>query len=248
MAKRVFLGGIELATAGSTSETGGSSETKLSRFSNKILTISGDSITEHNFRATKNWHDYLKDWLGFGTVINDGVSGTGFTRTYGTSQSIYSRIDNWSTTTDYILVMASMNDGGGNNAALSLGSFSDTGVGTSYYGDCKAVINKLLAKYPEKPIGIITPPPRGTTGDRGLYYGITGWYEPWNEALLNVCANYSIPCLDMYHNSGLRPWITSNNAAFFSCDTSPSGDGTHPNAEGQKIMAYKIYKFVEQYI
>lgn len=230
---------IKTGTAGETAEPA------FVRFADKTLTVTGDSITESNFRAAANWHDYLKDWLGFGAVINDGISGTGFTRTYGGSTAIYNRIDSWSNDTDMILVMASMNDGGGNNAALPLGQMSDTGLGTSYYADCKAVAEKLIAKYPDKPIGFMTAPPRGTAHDRGATHGVSGWYHPWCEALKEVCAHYSLPCLDLYHSSGLRPWIAANNATYFSCAANPDGDGVHPNAQGQKVLAYRISEFVK---
>ncbi len=241
MSKRLYLGEMEIRT-GTAAEN---ADPSLARFAGKTLTVTGDSITEKNYRATVNWHDYLKEWLGLGLVLNDGMSGTGFTRTYGSTGGIYSRIDTWSTGTDFILVMASLNDGGGNNSSLTLGQMSDTGVGTSYYADCKAVVDKLLTKFADKPIGFITAPPRGTAHDRGATHGVDGWYHAWCEALKTVCAHYSLPCLDLYHNSGLMPWIAANNAAYFSCAASPDGDGVHPNAEGQKILAHRIVEFVK---
>ena len=237
MSKRLYLGDLEIRTGTAAADP------VLARFAGKKLIVTGDSITEKNFRAALNWHDYLKDWLGFGLVVNDGKSGTGLTRTYGGNESIYTRMDNWDIETDYILVMASLNDGGGNNTALPLGQLSDSGIGTSYFADCKAVVEKLLAKYPNKPIGFITAPPRGFMQDRGTTHGVDGWYQPWSEALKTVCAHYSLPCLDIYHNSGLRPWIAANNALYFACDASPQGDGVHPNAAGQEILARRIAEF-----
>lgn len=239
ISKRLYLGDLEIQTGATAA-----ADTALARFAGKKLIVTGDSITEKNSRATANWHDYLRDWLGLGTVVNDGKSGTGLTRSYGGNNGIYSRIDSWSDDADYILVMASLNDGGGENATLPLGTIADNGVGVSYFAECKAVVQKLLAKYVSVPIGFITAPPRGAINDRGAAYGVDGWYHPWCEALKTVCAHYSLPCLDIYHNSGLRPWIAANNASYFSCMASPQGDGTHPNAEGQEILAWKIYDFV----
>lgn len=218
----------------------------MSRFVGKKLIVTGDSLTEKNFRSTANWHDYLRDWLGFGLVVNDGKSGTGLTRSYNGSSGIYTRVDTWSAQADFILIMASLNDGGGENAALPLGTLADSGVGTSYFADCKAVVQKILTKYPTTPIGFITAPPRGVVSDRGAAHGLDGWYHPWCEALKTVCAHYSLPCLDLYHNSGLRPWLAENNAAYFSCASSPQGDGTHPNAAGQEILARRICEFVKE--
>ncbi|HZK38723.1 MAG TPA: SGNH/GDSL hydrolase family protein [Clostridia bacterium] len=242
MAKRLYLGDLEIQTGAVTA----AADTALARFAGKKLIVTGDSITENNSRATTNWHDYLRDWLGFGTVVNDGKSGTGLTRAYGGNSGIYSRMDSWSDEADYILVMASLNDGGGDNAALPLGSIAESGVGISYFADCKAVVEKLLAKYPTVPIGFITAPPRSGIHDRGAAHGLDGWYHPWCEALKTVCAHYSLPCLDIYHNSGLRPWLAANNAQYFSCTASPQGDGIHPNAKGQEILARRIAAFVKK--
>lgn len=240
ISKRLYIGDLEVQTGG------GGADATLARFVGKKMLVSGDSITEKNFRATVNWHDYLCDWLGLGSVENDGKSGTGLTRTFGGNNGIYSRIDTWTDELDFIVVMASLNDGGGENAALPLGTFADSGVGTSYFAACKAVVQKLLTKYTNVPIAFITAPPRGSVNDRGAGYGIDGWYHPWCEALKTVCAHYSLPCLDLYHNSGLRPWLAENNAAYFSCASSPQGDGTHPNAAGQEILARRVCEFVKE--
>ena len=240
-AKRIYLGDIELAAAGAQSPAANAS----ARFRGKTAIVTGDSITEKNFRAAANWHDYLRERLGLGTVVNDGLSGTGLTRTYGGGACILDRIDSWRADADLILVMASMNDGGGNNLALPLGSMSDSGRGVSYYADCKAVCEKLLAKYPLTPIGFISAPPRASSSVRGsIGWGAAGWYHGWCLALGEVCAHYSLPFLDIYHASGLRPWLAANNAAYFSCSASPAGDGIHPNAAGQALMAEKIIDFV----
>lgn len=208
--------------------------------------VTGDSITEKNFRAGKNWHDYLKEDLGFARVINDGKSGTGLTRLYSSYPSIYERIDSWPAA-DLILVMASLNDGGGNNAGLPLGALGDEGPGISYYGDCKAVIEKIIGLFPLTPLGFISPPPRGSVQDRGPTYGTGAWYRPWNRALKEVCAAYCVPCFDLFQNSGLRPHLPQHNAKYFSCSATPQGDLVHPNDLGQKIMADKIRPFLEMY-
>jgi len=242
-AKRIYLGDIELSAAGAQSPAAGA----FPRFAGKTLLVTGDSITERNFRAALNWHDYLGGRLGLGTVVNDGLSGTGLTRTYNTYACILDRIDTWRADADFILVMASMNDGAGNNLTLPLGSMADTGRGVSYYADCKAVCEKLLTKYPLTPVAFISAPPRASSSVRGgVGWGAAGWYHDWCLALGEVCANYSLPFLDIYHAGGLRPWLAANNAAFFSCAAAPAGDGVHPNAAGQAILAEKIIDFTQQ--
>lgn len=244
-AKRIYLGELELSAASAPQEATGASL----RFAGKTMIVTGDSITEKNFRAALNWHDYLGERLSLGTVVNDGLSGTGLTRTYGAGACILDRIDTWRSDADFILVMASMNDGAGNNLTLPLGSMADAGRGVSYYADCKAVAEKLLTKYPLTPVAFISAPPRASSSVRGgIGWGTGGWYHDWCLALGEVCAHYALPFLDIYHAGGLRPWLAANNAAFFSCSAAPSGDGIHPNAAGQAILAEKIIDFTQQWL
>ena len=61
---------------------------------------------------------------------------------------------------------------------------------------------------------------------------------------------YSLPCFDLYRNSGLRPWNATNNTEYFTADgtgveTGPrDADGVHPNSKGHKIMAQKLFEFI----
>ena len=45
----------------------------------KKWVVVGDSLTEKNNRATKNYHDYISEEVGI-NVINMGVGGTGYKR------------------------------------------------------------------------------------------------------------------------------------------------------------------------
>lgn len=239
MNNALYLGDLPIVTGTMTGHTG-----YVRDFAGAHLLVTGDSITEKNFRAALNWHDYLKTRLGLAAVHNDARSGTGFQRPYGSNASLYARIDSWPQDIDFILVMASMNDGTGTQATFPLGTFADTQPGASYYGACRGVVEKLLNNYPLTPVGMLTPPPRGPATERGASYGVQGWYHPWCEALKEVCAHYGVPCLDLYHGSGLRPWLAANNAEFFSCAQAPQGDGIHPNAAGQEILARAIGEFM----
>jgi lysophospholipase L1-like esterase len=115
---KIYLGGVEL----NTNSTIPTIETTMERFTNRRMIVTGDSITDLTGKATTNWHDYLKAWMYFLTVYNDGVSGSGITKLGDNSEpGYYARIDaaspnGWDTlytaTPDYILVMFSQNDDG----------------------------------------------------------------------------------------------------------------------------------------
>lgn len=226
-----------------------------SRFANMRVLVTGDSITEKNFRCNKNWHDYLKEWYGWSKVYNDGRSGSGLVKNTG----IVYRLPNWKTNyggiedIDMILIMGNMNDGTSGETGLPewLGSFEDQDESmktSSLYGALHYTCQQILSMYPNIPVGFITSQPRSQVGDQGKCWGRDGWFEKWVDAINEVCGHYSIPVLDLYHNSGLRPWIAENNKKYFSCPDSPNGDGTHPNDLGQELMARKIYEFINRYM
>lgn len=245
---KVYIGETEINTLGTIPTI----ETTMERFANRKMIVTGDSITDFTVKATTNWHDYLKSWLHLKRVYNDGLSGSGITREGDAGEDgYYYRIDNadpngwdnlYTAIPDFIIIMFSQNDrynAAGNAQTLgNIADITDTGVTIdhSYYGNIRLLLEKLITKYPNIPIVCCSSIPRA------LSYGSVGWgYQNFVEAEKTVCEHFSIPWLDLYHNSGLRPWDTNFASTYMP-------DGIHPNAEGQKIMAYKIYEFVKQYL
>lgn len=209
--------------------------TTQSELQGKKWLFIGDSITEHNFRATKNYDEYLSDWLGI-TSINVAKSGTGVTYPFQNSPSWLEALSSYPEDVDVISVMGALND-----RHNTLGQWGDKGTDT-VYGGVWNFFNNLIEKYPNKPIIYITSTPREYS------YGEDGQYTEWVDAFIKTARHFSIPTLDLYRNSGLRPWNTTNNLEYFSCDTAPNGDGVHPNHKGQLLIAKKIAPFAEQYL
>lgn len=225
-------------------------ETVKTRFEGKTILVTGDSITEGTGTTTKAWHEYLADWLGC-TVLNDGKSSTGLIRNNGGVPGIYTRIDTWKATygdVDAIIVMGNMNDGGLGAHSFPVGSFTDAVATASQYGALHKTMQKLIARYPNTPIGWVISTPRKEntlypSPNNGKAWGTDGWFEPYAQAILAVCNHYSIPVLDLYHHSQLRPWDTFFNLKYFN-----AMDGVHPNALGHEIMAKKIIDWVIGYV
>ena len=63
------------------------------------------------------------------------------------------------------------------------------------------------------------------------------------EVMKDICNLKDIPFLDLFHTSGLKPWEEKYNNKYFY-----NADGTHPNNEGQKILATKIIPFLQKNI
>lgn len=181
--------------------------------------------------------------------MNDGKSATGLIRANGGTPGIYTRIDTWDINYedfDMILIMGNMNDGG-IGSTFPVGSFTDSVATASQYGALHSTIQKIIAKYPHKPIGWIISTPRLANAsypspNNGASWG-NGWFEPYCQAIINVCNHYSIPFLDLYHKSNLKPWNSICNTAYFY-----DADGVHPNNKGHEIIAYKIHEFIKNYM
>lgn len=208
---------------------------QVKNISGKRWLFIGDSITEHNYRATKNYDQFLEEWLGIESV-NVAKSGTGVTYPFGGNPSWLDALPNYPNNVDVISVMGALND-----RHTPLGKWGDRTTET-VYGGVYMFFNNLINKYPLKQIVYITSTPRS------YCWGADGEYREWIDAFIKTAKNFSIPVLDLYSHSGLRPWNDENNKEYFSSSASPNGDGVHPNAKGQQIMAQKIYDFIKQYI
>lgn len=211
-------------------------------FEGKTWLFIGDSITEHNYRSTKNYDQYLEDWLGI-TALNYGVSSSAYTDNEA-GAGWYTKLlaNTYPTEVDGIIIMGALND-----RHNPVGVYGDNTTAT-LYGTLKLFYEELISRYPNVPIVTITSTPRDYSyGETATKSGYQNYHE-WVDAVIKMSADYSIPCLDLYRLSGLRPWNTTNNLTYFSCASAPNGDGVHPNALGHEIMASKIYDFVIQHM
>ena len=206
------------------------------RLYNKTWCCLGDSITAATFRSTLNYHDYIKDRCDM-TVTNLGVSGIGLVKKVN-NQNICDIIDGLlgSEDYDYITLFAGTND-----IQQTLGDIDSTDTST-ICGAFRYCIEQLIQKFPTKKIGILSPIPRynyyGTDSTNKLYQIVV--------AELKIASEYSIPILNQYMASGLRPWNSNNNQMFFSCEQAPNGDGLHPNELGHLWLSYPIQDFIEK--
>ena len=204
----------------------------ITPWNNKKWVAYGDSITESNFRATKNYHDYIREEMGI-TVLNYGKSGTGYA---GSNTPWHTKINELKNIDfDIITFFGSGND---MDSGLAMGTALDTGTGT--IGGCiNTTLDNLLSFKPLAKIGIITPNP---------WFGNTpannGTMETYSNMLVEIARRRSIPVLDLFHCSTLNPNNVEHNKAFYSCERSPDGDGVHPNAAGHARIAPIIREFL----
>jgi lysophospholipase L1-like esterase len=196
----------------------------------KKWTCLGDSLTEHNLRTKLNYHDYIAQTTGI-NVTNLGKSGSGYMSNAG--YRFYERVSLVPTDSDVVTIF-----GSGNDLSFTLGEPTDTGTST-ICGAINITIDNLVARMPRVSLGIVAPtpwepyPPTLTNNAMALYV----------NALKTICENRSIPFLDLYHESNLRPWTAEGRAACYSKD---NGGGTHPDEYGHKLIAPRFKAFLEE--
>lgn len=207
-----------------------------SKWSGKKWTAVGDSLTEANSRTNVHYYDYISEETGI-TVNVMGASGTGYARGQNENKAFYQRISSVPTDSDVVTIFGSFNDMG---SGLNLGTATDTGT-TTIGGCINTTLDNLFAAYPLAQVGIVTPPP---------WIDANPLTEPnsasaYVSLIKEICNKRSIPCLDMFHESLLRPWESSFRLLAYSKD---EGNGVHPDETGHKIMAPRFKAFLNELI
>lgn len=190
--------------------------------------VVGDSLTEHNARATKNYHDYIAEKTGI-QVINMGLSGSGYKAREGENLSFYQRILNIDTDVEVVTIF-----GSGNDLSHELGEPTDTGT-TTLCGCINTAIDNLYSILPMVRLGIISPTP--------WQFSVTD--EPmrkYSAALESICKRRGIPFLDLFNCSGLRPNDETFRELAYSRD---NGSGVHPDENGHALIAPRFKAFLE---
>ncbi|MBO5953368.1 MAG: SGNH/GDSL hydrolase family protein [Oscillospiraceae bacterium] len=208
---------------------------KLQPWKGRVWTVVGDSLTEKNSRTDMNYHDYIAEATGI-TVVNLGYSGSGYAKS-GQGKAFHLRITNVPSNSDAVTIFGSFND---LSADIELGTPSDTGTET-ICGCINTTIDNLIAVMPSVSLGIVTP----TAWQSGNPADPNNAQTKYADALIEICNNRSIPCLDLYRCSNLRPWTEEGRVACYGKD---DGAGCHPDENGHKLIAGRFKAFLESLI
>lgn len=214
--------------------------------------VIGDSITETNFRSTKNYHGYISDETGY-DVTNYGVSGVGYKMRESDALALYQTVANVSTDFDIITIMCGVNDVAWNDNEIgtAIDSTSDT-----ICGCINLTIDELEKLYPIRlPLGIISPLPCSIV--TSVHKSPHPYQMPDDpscrlsvlvDRLAQISRLRGYPFLDLFHTSGLRPDEDRCLRALFKDSMGDPADGLHPNAEGHRVFYKKIKAFLSQVI
>lgn len=193
----------------------------------------GDSLTNGNTRTTKYYYDYVAEDTGI-TTVNMGDSGSGYAKEQDVNTAFYQRISSVPLDSDVVTIFGSFND---LTSGLSLGTKTDSGT-TTIAGCINETIDALYTAYPLANLGIVTPTPWNNANP--LTEPNTA--SQYVDMIKNICAMRGIPCLDLFHCSGLRPWESSYRTTVYSND---GDNGVHPNEIGHRIIASHFKAFLD---
>lgn len=194
--------------------------------------VVGDSLTEVNARTTMHYFDYIANKTGI-NVVNMGVSGTGYARGKENNAAFYQRISSCPSDADVVTIFGSFNDLG---STLPLGTLTDN-TDDTIAGCINLTIDNLQSVIPLVNLGIVAPTPWDTTQP-----STSGNAYNYVEMLKAICQHRSIPYLDLWRESNLRPWDADFRAVAYTRD---GGGGTHPDENGHKLIAPHFKAFLE---
>ena len=209
----------------------------------KKINFLGDSITESTGASCVENGFVNQVAVRTGAICrNYGIGGSRIAKQKTPSENprhdmyFSSRVEEMDPDADIVVVFGGTNDFGHGDA--SLGMFADRTADT-FYGGLHELYLKLIEKYPESKIVIVTPlhrcnedNPRGD--NKPAPYGVLKTYV---EMTRNVAEYYSLPVLDLYKMSGIQPKIPVIRETYMP-------DGLHPNDKGHSILADKVIKFL----
>lgn len=212
----------------------------------KTAIFLGDSITEGIGTSSEEniYYNVIKKKYGLVEATGYGVSGTRFaiqsvpSENESYDQYFSLRADEMQNTADIIVVFGGTNDYGHGDAPL--GEFSDETPYT-FYGACHELFRKLIIKYPESIIVVVTPLHRvgemNVRGEGGKQTDVAP-LSVYVDIIKEVARYYSLPVCDLYANSGMQPNLSVIKEKYVP-------DGLHPNDKGNEVIADRLGEFLK---
>ena len=203
----------------------------------------GDSITEGAGCSgqDKIYHALLAKKYHMDAYV-DGIGGSRFARQVQIDPE--SRADR-----DFCMRVEEMPEGA--DAVVVFGGTNDFGHGTApigtpedrtpdtFYGACHHLFARLLERFPDAMIVIMTPLHRSNEdcphGDNKP--SPVGTLSQYVKIICEVAQIYSLPVLDLYRNSGMTPRVPLIKEQMMP-------DGLHPNDHGHERLAALLEAFL----
>lgn len=210
-------------------------------WADKVWCGVGDSLTDAAGGNTR-YYDYIVEETGI-QFVDYGISGSGYLNGSQYNIAWYQRTNvNRAPaleTADVITLFGSGNDLG---RGYTLGDVTDTTTDT-ICGAINVTLDNIYECNPCAVIGVITPSPWYSTSYHYNPADVDNEMAQYSAKLIEICKRRGIPCLDLYHESNLRPWIDAARSELFV-----NGDGVHPNSAGHKILYTHFREFLKKLI
>lgn len=214
---------------------------------NKIIHFLGDSITFGGGDGNNPNCFVHRIARMTGAVCNNyGVAGTRIAPQYEPSEvprrdlDFIRRLEEMESNADIIVVFGGTNDFGHGDAPF--GTDADK-TDKTFCGAVKVLYHKLLSRFPNALILILTPMHR-CGEDNVLGEGnkkVPGKpLKAYVEQIRKTASAFGLPILDLYNEPALDP---NDDAVRKHCIP----DGLHPNGAGHEIIANKILAFLLEY-
>lgn len=211
----------------------------------KKIAFLGDSITEGvGTSSLENVYWRVVEKLTGATCIGYGISGTRIAPQHkkapdGLFEEYFaSRVDEMEKDVDTVVVFGGTNDYGHGDAPF--GKLTDREEST-FCGAFHVLLKKLLNKYPDAEIIVMTPLHRLNESDTTY----NGWgarrehtLQDYVDAICSISAYYGLPVLDLYRTSGIQPEIPVIQEHYMP-------DGLHPNDAGNQKIAQRFIGFMQ---
>ena len=201
----------------------------------------GDSITEGVGTTCheNTYHQLIAKNYGLAEARNYGISGTRFAKQYKPTVDnprfdldFCGRVEEMDADADLIVVFGGTNDFGHGDAPF--GKFEDRTKDT-FCGACHELMTKLISKYPDATIVIMTPLHRISEDIPSV--GNARPLSDYVEMIKKTAEFYSLPVMDLWSASGIQPRVDIIKDKY--CP-----DGLHPNDAGHAKMAERIAGFL----
>lgn len=201
-----------------------------------LWTAVGDSLTSPNTLVSQaektNYVEQVAAITGI-NARNAGIGGSGY---IGGSNVFSNRLRWIPAQSDIITIFGSFNDAK-HSTNYTLGNLGDT-TNDTLYGAFHHFYDLISTNYPNAIVGIITPTPWASEYRGHTIYGAEA--IEYVTALQNFADYNSLPCLNLFDESGMRPWD-----ATFKATNYLNGDGTHPLSNAHKrYITPKIADFI----
>ena len=214
---------------------------------NAILDISeGIEISFERNIDGKRYFELISEKTGI-NIDNKAISGTGYVRQTddvsaderGTAANNFYNVANTLETNHKVQNIITIFGSGNDLMHISkLGNATDKGTDT-ICGCINTTIDNIYAKQRLAKICIVTPTPwKGN-----IPSNTASSMAKYTEKLLEICKLRGIKCLDLFHESGLRPEDPNYVAQVYA-----EAKGVHLNDVGHKIIASKFKSALETLI